>query len=132
MKVAKRITIGGDWAKPKQDIFDGDIITIKDAGQIIPGDFGDRHTFKVETKNGEKNLSFNQTSMNYLIEGFGDETNDWVGKEVKAHIVKSNVGGKMRDVIYLTPPDWIEGMDGYYPPNEKSLDPDEDIPVIDE
>jgi len=114
----------GEWAKVKQDFFNGDLITIADEGRVVSGEFGDRHVFKVETKNGIKNLSFNQTTMNYLIDVFGEETNEWQGVKVKVWIIKSNVGGKIRDIVYLTAPDWIEGDDGFYPPN------DESIPVV--
>jgi len=129
MKVQKRVSIQGDWAKKGEDIRDGDIITIKDSGQIISGDYGDRYVFKIETRNGEKLLTFNQTSINNLIDAYGDETGNWVNKEVKVWIVKQNVAGKLKDVIYLTAPDWVEGEDGFVPPEKKE---DKDIPVINE
>lgn len=128
MKVQKKITIQGDWVKVKEDIINGDIIKIIDEGQLLPGDYGERHVFKVLTnENGEKMLTFNQTSMNYLIDAYGEETGEWKGKNVKVWLVKSNVGGKMKDIVYLTAPDWVEGTDGFYPPTEK-----EEIPIIEE
>lgn len=134
MLVQKKVSIQGEWAKAKIDLFTGDIIKILNGGQIIPGDFGDRHCFKIETKNGEKILSFNQTTMNYLIDAFGFETDKWINQQVKVWLIKSNVQGKMRDVVYLTAPDWIEGDDGFYPPiNKKSAIKDmRDIPVVEE
>jgi len=134
MKVQKRVSIQGEWAKVKEDINEGDLIKILDEGKVISGDYGDRNVFKIETKNGEKIQSFNQTTTNYLIDAFGDETEKWIGKKVKVWIVKSNVGGKIRNVVYLTAPDWVEGSDGYYPPsggNIPVIDEDE-IPVIEE
>jgi len=129
MKVEKKISVQGDWIKLKEDVDEGDLVEITDAGQIIAGDFGDRHTFKVETAKGDvKNMSFNQTSMNYLIDVYGGETEKWIGKKVKVWIVKSNVAGKLRNIAYLTAPNWIEGPEGYYPPT-KDVD---DIPVINE
>lgn len=128
MLVKKHITAQGDWAKIKEDINDGDIVKIQDEGKVISGDFGDRNAFKIETKNGEKLLSFNQTSMNYLIDAFGDETEKWIGKGVKVWVVKSNVGGKMRNVVYLTATDWVERNDGFYPPAEAK----KEIPVVNE
>jgi len=127
MKVQKKVSVQGEWAKPKQDIDSGDIIRIKNSGEIIQGEYGDRHVFKVATKNGEKLLSLNQTSLNYLIDAFGDETESWVGKDIKVWLVKSNIQGKMKDVVYLTALDWIESDEGFCPPNEK-----DDIPVINE
>lgn len=126
MKVKKKESVQGDWAKIKEDINNGDIVTIQDEGKVITGEYGDRSVFNIKTKNGERLLSFNQTTMNYIIDALGDETAQWIGKEVKVWIVKSNVGGKMRDVVYLTAPDWVEREDGFYPPDG------DDIPTIDD
>jgi len=131
MKVQKKISVQGDWAKKFQDISNEDIITIKNEGQIISGDYGERNVFKIETKNGEKLLTFNQTSMNNLIDAYGDETKNWIGKEVKVWIVKASVGGKLKDVIYLTAPDWQMGEDGFYPPENKDINTG-DVPVVEE
>ncbi len=130
MKVQKKITIQGQWAKIKEDINNGDIIVIADEGKLVAGDYGERHVFKVQTKNGEKLLTFNQTSMNYLIDAFGAETNEWQGEKIKVWLVKSNVGGKMKDIVYLTAPNWIEGEDGFYPPNK--LISKQEIPVVED
>ena len=106
MKVQKVVRAQGEFAKVNVDFKDGDILKILDGGQIISGDFGDRHVFKVETKNGSKNLSFNQTSMNNLIEEFGDETEKWVNKEAKAWLITQSVSGAMKKVCYLTATNW--------------------------
>ena len=130
MQVQKKISIQGDWVKVKVDIFNGDIITIIDEGRLLPGEYGERHVFKVLTKNGEKLLTFNQTSMNYLIDAYSNETDKWQGEKVKVWLVKSNVGGKMKDIVYLTAPDWVEGEDGFYPPSESKEK--EEIPIIED
>lgn len=125
MQVKKRVSVQGTWAKIKEDIKDGDIIKILDEGKVVAGEFGDRNVFKVETKNGEKLLSFNQTTMNNLIDAFGQETSSWKDEQVKVWIIKSNVAGKMRDVVYLAFPDWEMGEDGLY-------NPDGEVPVVEE
>jgi len=130
MKVQKKISVKGDWVKAKEDVNNEDIIIIANDGEIVSGEYGDRHVFKVETKNGVKNLSFNQTTMNYLIDVFGEETNEWQGEKVKVWINRENVSGKMRNVIYLTAIDWIEGEEGFCSPNKEVKE--EDIPVINE
>ena len=102
MKVIKRTTIG-QFAKPKEDFADGDILKVISAGIEQEGEFGTQRVFKIEVPGGEeKNLSFNQTSINHLIDEYGDNTEEWVGKKVKAWIIKQNVAGKFRDVVYLT------------------------------
>jgi len=128
MKVSKKISVQGDWAKIKEDIFNGDIITIADEGEVVEGEFGKRHVFKVETKNGIRNLSFNQTTMNYLIDAYDEETNEWQGEKVKVWLIKSNVAGKIRDIVYLTAPNWVETDDGFAPPKDTK----EEIPVLEE
>ena len=122
MKVQKRTFLGGKFAQAGEDINQGDILEILDEGRKVPsqwGERGERHIFKLLTLKGDRILTFNSTSMNYLIEVFGDETKDWIGKKVKAWVVKSNVGGKMRNVIYLTHPTWVETSDGFGPPEKQ-------------
>jgi len=132
MKVQKKISIQGEWAKVNEDIFNGDIITIANEGKLVPGDFGERHVFEVQIKDKKiKLLTFNQTTMNYLIDAYGNETNEWQGEKVKVWIVKSNIAGKMKNVVYLTHPDWVEGEDGFYPPEGKKKS-DEDIPIVED
>ncbi len=131
MKLQKKVSISGDWAKKGEDIKDSDIVVMLDAGTTITGDYGDRQVFKIKTRNGEKLLSFNQTSINNLIDAYGEETENWVGKNVKVWIVKASVGGKLKDVVYLSAPDWVMTEDGFAPPANKTID-DSDIPIIEE
>ncbi len=114
MKVQKIIRAQGEFAKVGEDFRDEDTLVIKDGGQIITGDFGDRHVFKVETKNGEKNLTFNQTSMNNLIDAYGDDTDTWLGKETKVYIVKQMVGDGLKKVCYLVGKGWTMTDDGKF------------------
>ena len=113
-----------EWAKPNKDIFSGDIIIILNEGKLLSGKYGERYVFKIQTKRGDvRLLTFNRTTMNSLIDGYGEETSEWQGKKAKVWIVKSNISGKIKDVVYLTPPDWIE-KDGRF------VSPSDDIPVI--
>ena len=112
MKIQKIIKAQGDFAKKGTDIKDGDIVKILDGGQIISGDYGDAHVFKIETRNGEKNLSVNQTSLNNLVDELGDETSLWIGKEVKVWLVRQSVSGQLKNVVYLTGRDWDMVDDG--------------------
>ena len=114
MKVHKKVSISGEFAKVGEDFKDGDIIKILNAGETITGEWGDRQVFKVSVSTGEKNLSFNQTSMNNLINVFGDETQNWVSKEVKVWVVKQMIDGKLRNVAYLTGVDWEMLPDGTF------------------
>jgi hypothetical protein len=70
--------------------------------------------FKIQTRNGEKNLSFNQTTMNNLIDEFSDETSSWVGKKVKVWMIKAMVSGKLQNVVYLSGLGWTMADDGTF------------------
>ena len=111
MKVQKKVSLGA-YAKVGVDFKDGDVLVVLDAGQTTEGEFGTQHVFKIRLPNNEeKNLSFNQTSINHLIEIYGDETEKWAGLNVKVWAIKQNVAGKFRTVVYLTAPDQtLEGM----------------------
>lgn len=114
MKVQKIVRAQGDYAKKGEDIKDGDLIKILDHGQVVTGDYGDRMVFKVQTRNGEKNLSFNQKTMNNLIDAFGDDTDNWPNKDVKVFMVKAMVSGKFQNIVYLAHPDWVMNDDGSF------------------
>src|SRR3990167_10380363 len=104
MKVTKRIAVGA-FARRNEDYRDGDIVTILNEGVTVEGNFGEQTLFKLSFASGEKNLGVNQTSLNKLIDAFGDETSSWVGKSGKLWIVKQNVAGKFLNVTYITAPD---------------------------
>jgi hypothetical protein len=40
MKMHKKTSIRGEYAKIGEDIRDGDVITIKDAGTVVSGEYG--------------------------------------------------------------------------------------------
>lgn len=138
MKITKKISVAGQYAKLGVDFDEGDNLTILNGGDITTGQFGEQHTFKVKTKNGEKNLSFNQTSLNYLFDAFGDDSESWVNKEVKVWVVDMNVQGKMRAVAFLTDPTWkkvrVAGELKFIPAtnkNEKIIEINEDEVDVD-
>ena len=106
MKVEIKQSVSGEFAKKGEDIKDGDVVKFLDKGKEIEGKYGAQRVFKIETTNGsEKLVSVNQTSINYLIPKYGDDTEKWVGKEVKIWINRENVSGRMVKVLYLTHPD---------------------------
>lgn len=88
------------------DIQDGDVVTITNAGTVVTGEFGDQTVFEIKTRNGEKNANFNQSSINILIDAFGDETTEWVGKEVTVRTKKGMFGGKKGIAAYFVTPEW--------------------------
>lgn len=124
MKITKKISVAGQFAKLGVDFDEGDVLTILNSGDITTGQFGEQHTFKIKTKKGDRNMSFNQTSLNYLIDAFGEDTETWINKEIKVWVVDMNVQGKMRAVAFLTDPTWkkvrVNGELRFIPTVEKT------------
>ena len=76
----KRTNIIGEWAKKGEDIRKGDRIEILSEGREIVSQFKDKNgndqtqtVFSIKTRNGAKNIPLNQTSINSLVEEFGED-----------------------------------------------------------
>lgn len=106
MKVEKIVRVGGEFAKKGEDIKNGDTVKILGEGTWTEGQYGQQFVIKIETKNGEKNVNFNQTTINILHDEFGDDTANWIGKEVVIRMKKDTVAGKKVDIYYFVTPDW--------------------------
>jgi hypothetical protein len=115
MKMNKRVSIRGEFAKIGQDIRDGDIITILDGGTVITGQFGEQTAFHIQNPAGkELVLSFNQSSINNLIDAYGEDSESWKGKQARAWVVKMMVSNSLKNVAYLAHPDWVMTDDGRF------------------
>lgn len=126
MKYTKKVSVG-QFLKKGTDIKDSDIIEIANEGKEIQGEFGTQNVFLVKLKDGQEgNVSFNWTSINGLIDAFGEDSVNWVGKKVKAHKIKQNVAGKFVDVWYFSHPD-AELTESGFVMKDKN-----DIPIIEE
>lgn len=116
MKVIKKTSVAGAYARKEPytyegkdydaDIKNGDIVTIKSKGDIVTGEYGDQMVFSIGTRNGDKNANFNQSSINILIDVYGDDTEAWVGKEVKVLTKKGMFGGKRAIAAYFVANNW--------------------------
>ena len=100
----KKVSVG-QFARKGEDYKDGDIVTISNEGKQIEGKFGLQDVFMVKLVNGtEKNITFNQTTINALIDAYTSDSKNWVGKEARIWLILQNVQGKMTKVTYLTHP----------------------------
>ena len=116
MKVFKKIGGGIPFArkepyeyegvKYEADLKNGDIVKILDGGNVELGQYGEQKNFRIKTRNGEKKLAFNQSTINVLLEEFGDETESWTGKDVKVLLVKKLIAGKKSIIPYLIVDGW--------------------------
>jgi hypothetical protein len=88
-----------------EDVKDGDTIVFIDGGKLHKYEDG-RQTiqFNVSCPNGKtKTLSLNRTSANNLSEVYGSDTDTWQGRNALVSVVKMNVRGQMKNVVYLYP-----------------------------
>ena len=112
----------GNFAKVGEDIVDKDILTIEKDGEEIAGKYGAQIVFGIGTKNGSKNLSFNKTSTNNLINGFGDDSEKWIGKKIVAFVSKERVQGELKNVAYFAPQGWImDDNGGFHAPKKDEI-----------
>ncbi len=124
MKLEIETVIEGKWGKAGKEIKDGDRMKMLDAGQISDSGFKDKdgnptkqYIFKIMlTSKEEYNINMNRTSRNTLSRGFGTETEDWIGKVVKAFVVRQMIGDGLKNVLYLAPDGWIMTDDGEFVP----------------
>ncbi len=101
-----------DYITP-QDVRDGDVITFEDAGEIVEVDYSlakDGSDIKsalqihVKLPDGKvKLISPNKTSRTSLSEAYTPMSENWIGKSAKVCLVKQNVRGTLKQVIYLEP-----------------------------
>ena len=119
MKIVKKVSIGGAYARKapyeyegksyEADIKNGDTVKILNEGSIVSGQFGEQHVFAIETRNGEKNVTMNQTTLNVLHDELGEDSKDWIGKSVRVITKKDVVAGKKVEIAYLVTGEW--GLD---------------------
>ena len=100
-----------DGIKYEADLKTNDIVKILDSGKVEQGNFGEQTVFKIKTRNGDKKLSFNQNTINVLVQEFGDDTEQWINKDVKVLLQKKVIAGKKCIVPYLVTEGW--GFDEY-------------------
>ena len=95
-----------DGVKYEADLKVGDVVKILDSGTIEQGQFGEQNNFKIKTRNGEKKLPLNQKTINVLVEEFGDESENWVGKDMKVILKKDVIAGKKVIIPFLVTDGW--------------------------
>lgn len=92
------------------DFVDGENVKFQDEGEETTFADGRKAiTFVVELKNEEtRKWSPNPTTLKALGVAWGTETEGWVGKKAKLNKVKQSVKGKLVDVIYGVPNDFVD------------------------
>ena len=95
------------------DVNEGDVLIFTNAGEIVERDYSEKQDgtdlqqvlqLEVELPTGKrKRISPNKTSRNAIAEKYGVNTENWVNKAVAVTLLKQNVRGSIRNVIYLEP-----------------------------
>jgi len=131
MKYQKKVSLGA-WLKKGEDVKDGDLIKIANEGKKATGEYGEQDVFLFKTEDKEGNISINQTSINNWIDAWGDDSINWIGKEVKVQSIKMSVSGKIRSVFFFLHPDSVldDETGEFHIPGKRVND--EEIPVIEE
>lgn len=135
MKIYQKKANIGQFLKKGEDFKEDDLVEIGNEGKEVEGNYGTQNIFLIKTKDGkEGNLSLNSTTINGLIDAFGEDAVGWIGKKVKVWKVKQNVSGKFIDVYYFAHPDATLTEDGFIMPanngdektSEKEIQVEED------
>jgi hypothetical protein len=95
-----------------EDVSTGDIVTFVDAGKEFeeddkfkPGKKRLKFEIGVSLDNGdEKVVSLNNTSKANLMDVYGANSDEWVGKTARVEVITQKVGDSFKDVVYLTHP----------------------------
>ena len=95
-----------DGTQYEADLKHGDVVRILDSGETETGNYGEQIVFKIKTRNGDKKLNMNQSTINVLVQEFGNDTEKWTGKDVTVLLRKTVIAGKKVIVAYLATPSW--------------------------
>ena len=137
--MTKKTSVAGAFARKEPyeyeskqfeaDIQQGDKVKFLDEGTIVAGEFGEQNVFTIQTRNGEKNIALNQSSINTLVDTFGDESAQWIGKEANVLLKKDVVASKKVIIAYLVPDGWYldDFGDLVKDQNEASQEPQEEL-----
>jgi len=132
----KRVSVG-NWLKRGIDFKEGELLEIANEGIEQEGEFGTQNIFLCKTSDGkEGNVSFNQTSLNGIIDAYTENATKWIGKKVKSWKILQNVSGEFKDVWYFSHPDAKLTKSGFVlsledkMPEEGEMPEEDEIPVI--
>lgn len=113
MKYQKQKGTQGAWL-PKDKIKTGDkAVIVAETKPIDSGEFGTQDVTKVRIKGLDEsyNTNLNKTTINGLIDAFGEDSKDWINKILTVQKEKMIVGGKRVTATYFIPEGYELGED---------------------
>lgn len=139
MKVSASSGVQGKWLD-KKVLQTGQRVKIKTEATEQPSQQGGVQLVAKLLVQGQMdalNVGINKPSKNALIKAFGDETSNWIDKELTIHIESTIISGKRGIVMYLIPEGFEvkEDLGGYIvviPKNQPNSQPDSRIEEADQ
>ena len=87
-----------------EDVTEGGMIAeFVNEGEYRESKWGKKLNIRIKYGEEEKIWTMNDTSVNSVAEVYGKDSVEWVGAQVKLELIKQNVGGEIKDVVYGTP-----------------------------
>jgi len=131
-KYTKQESTQGLWVD-KSKIETGMKATIASEVDKVAGEYEGkanvRNIGRISIEGGEEqNVSFNKTSINALVEAFGEESSEWQGEKVTLQIENTVINNQRRKIIYFIPEGFVlmEDASGSLVIQKK----EDEIPVI--
>lgn len=109
MKYTKSSTVSGAWVKGSEVVSGTKCKLVAETvpsestyeGKVIKNNVS---KIRFQGEEGEaKNVNVNRPSINALIDAYGEDSKDWIGKLLTAQTEKMLVGGKRVTALYLIP-----------------------------
>lgn len=111
MQYKKQASVSGKWVKASE-LKSGTRAKIVAETVPTPSQFKDENgtqkmqdvtKIRFEGVEDAMNINLNRATINGLIEAFGEDSKDWIGKYLTVHTEKMVVGGKRVTALYLLP-----------------------------
>lgn len=115
MEISKSGGVGGSWID-KKALKSGDLLKLTTEAEWVPSSLNPEEKqlvakCKVKGMEGEFNLAINSPSRNGLIDAYGTETKNWVGKLLTAAVESGIFAGKRGIMLNLVPEGYVVAED---------------------
>lgn len=129
---------GGAWVKASE-VKSGTKAKLVSEAEPMEGEYGTQDVAKIRVDGDPdtKNVRLNKPTIAGLIDAFGDDSKEWINKELTIHTEKMVIAGKRVTALYLLAEGCELGEDGggflvVVNKGKAVKSMGEDIPVIEE
>lgn len=112
MEIEKSSGVGGGWVD-KKALKKGDLAKLKTEATWVDGQNGKQLVAKISIKGGQAdvNLAINSPSKDALIDAFGSDSKNWVGKLLTIQAEPGIFAGKRGIMLNLIPEGYVVAED---------------------